>query len=538
MTRIAVLVGMMAWGVPQAVHTVPSGVPAPAPAAQQGSDGSPPRQAALAALERARSRAGSASTVIRDITLPSIERLIEDADARAASITVPERDRAFVARSLETARVYADRVAAGDDPYRSATGMLVKAYRSDWDGTLQPYALSVPRDYKPGRPGGWPLIVALHGAFSDHRHNLRRVFGLDNRPGENDAEASRNELPLPDVPALVVSPYGRGELMGYDGLGYDDVMRVIADVRRAYDVDPDRISLTGLSMGGGGTWEIGLRHPELFAALAPVCAVADYRRMVPPAEAAFYDTEALDRESPAALAANAARMQVFIFHGARDTTVPVGDSRKMVERFKALGMFGKNVRYTEYPDVAHSAWIPAYKDATLLRTLAGIKRDPAAPKTPAPPPPPCAAVPGLFGKSVPRQGPHVYVYGTHGAADAVAAARKLATAMADWGPMVGARFAVKGDNEISAGDRARFSLVLVGTAPLNALAEPMTAPDAPPLGDRAFRAVTQDRQHPGRCTLQLGALTPRGFERLKPFARSNRDGWAPEANRPFVLLAN
>ena len=70
--------------------------------------------------------------------------------------------------------------------------------------------------------------------------------------------------------------------MGYDGLGYDDVMRVIADVRRAYPIDPERITLTGLSMGGGGTWAIGLRHPELFAALAPVCAVADFRRMVQP----------------------------------------------------------------------------------------------------------------------------------------------------------------------------------------------------------------------------------------------------------------
>src|SRR5206468_11878401 len=130
---------------------------------------------------------------------------------------------------------------------------------------------------------------------------------LDNRKGETDAEASRNELPLPDVPALVVSPLGRGELMGYDGLGGDDVMRVLADVRRAYDVDPERISLTGLSMGGGGTWQIGLRHPELFAAIAPVCGVTDVRKWIPPNERALYDLEALEAQAPLALAANAAR---------------------------------------------------------------------------------------------------------------------------------------------------------------------------------------------------------------------------------------
>jgi poly(3-hydroxybutyrate) depolymerase len=526
MSAIRIAVAMLAWGMPAL-----AGKPPPETEVQF-------RAKLPAALAAAQARARTASPVVREITMPSIERLIQDADARAASVTVPERDGAFVLSNLARAWEYANAVAAGRDPYREATGMMVKAYRADWDGTLQPYALYVPPGYKPGRPGGWPLIVALHGAWSDHRHNLRRVFGLDNRPRENDAEASRNELPLPDVPALVVSPYGRGELMGYDGLGGDDVMRVIADVRRAYDVDPDRITLTGLSMGGDGTWQIGLRHPELFAAIAPVCAVADYRRMIKPADAGLYDPDALDRQSPPALAANAAHMQVFIFHGDKDTTVPVADSRKMVERFKALGMFGKNVRYTEYPDVAHSAWIPAYKDAALLRTLAAIKRDPAAPKAAVPPPPACTAVPGLFGKSVPRQRPHLYVYGTHGELAAVDAARKLATAMADWGPMVGAKFTVKADGEVTAEDRKRFSLVLIGAAPLNALDDSRPRPDVRPLGDRAVWALEPDRAQPGGCMLVLGAETPRGFERLKRFARMNRDGWGTEPNRPFALLAD
>jgi poly(3-hydroxybutyrate) depolymerase len=524
MSALRLVVAMWAW-----TWAAPAAKPQPETEAQL-------RQALPAMLDAARARARTASSVIREITLPSIERLVQDADARAASITVAERDQAFVTRNLAQAYAYAQDVAAGRDPYRAATGMMVKAYRAEWDATLQPYALYVPLEYTPGRP--WPLIVALHGAYSDHRHNLRRVFGLDNRPRENDAEASRNELPLPDVPALVVSPYGRGELMGYDGLGGDDVMRVIADVRRAYDVDPERITLTGLSMGGDGTWQIGLRHPELFAALAPVCAVADYRRTVKAADAPLFDLDALDRQSAPALAANAARLQVFIFHGDKDPTVPVADSRTMVERFRQLGMLGKNVRYTEYPGVGHEAWKAAYKDAGLLRTLAAIKRDPAAPKAAAPPPPACLAVPGLFGKSAPRQRPHIYVYGTHGAPDAVAAARRLATAMAEWGPMVGAKFTVKADSEVTAEDRKRFSLVLIGAAPFNTLDDPRPRPAVGPLGDRAFRALQPDTAHPGGCLLVLGAETARGFDRLKRFAHSNRDGWGPEPNRPFVLLGD
>jgi poly(3-hydroxybutyrate) depolymerase len=498
------------------------------------------RAAALQALGRARAAHGS--EVVREVTLPSIERLIEDADLRRASVTKPARDQAFVRDTLTTARAYAERVAKGDDPYRTATGELVKAYRAAWDGTLQPYALYVPRGYdgKNRKTSGaaWSLVVALHGAFSDHKHNLRRVFGLDNRPGETDAEASRNQLPLPDVPAFVVSPLGRGELMGYDGLGYDDVMRVIADVRRAYPIDPERITLTGASMGGGGTWAIGLRHPELFAALAPVCAVANFQRMVNPADAALYDLARLAALSPAAIAENAAHQQVFIFHGDKDPTVPVEDSRQMVARYEALGWLGKNVHYTEYPGVTHSAWIPAYKDAALLKTLAAVKRDPAAPRTPLSPPPPGEAIPGLAGKSVPREHPHLYVYGTNGPPEAVAAARALATRLADWGPMIAAKFAVKSDREVTAGDRAKFNLVLVGAAPFNTLAGALTVPmpDARPLGDRAFRAQVPDPHAPSRYALVFGAVTPAGFARLQRFARHNRDAWAPESNRSFTLF--
>jgi poly(3-hydroxybutyrate) depolymerase len=505
------------------------------------------RASALGAIARARAAGGS--EIVREVTLPSIERLVADADLRRASITKPARDEAFVRDTLATARAYAERVARGDDPYRTATGELVKAYRAGWDGTLQPYALYVPRGYEGQRtkadkkgsaPTSWPLVVALHGALSDHKHNLRRVFGLDNRPGETDAEASRNQLPLPDVPAFVVSPLGRGELMGYDGLGYDDVMRVIADVRRAYPIDPDRITLTGLSMGGGGTWAIGLRHPELFAALAPVCAVADFRRMVQPADAALYDLARLAALSPPELAENAAHQQVFIFHGDKDPIVPVEDSRQMAARYEALGWLGKNVHYTEYPGVQHAAWIPAYKDAELLKMLATIRRDPAAPKTPLSGPPPGEAIPGLASKSVPRQHPHLYVYGTNGPPEAVAAARALAGSLADWGPMIAAKFAVKSDREVTAGERARFNLVLVGAAPLNTLARelPVPMPDRRPLGDRAFRAQVPDARAPSRYALVFGALTPRGFARLQRFARHNRDAWTPESNRSFTLFDN
>jgi poly(3-hydroxybutyrate) depolymerase len=509
-----------------------SGLLAAACTSARGGDVDRLRAAAVGAIARARAVAEkSGSAVLREVTLPSIERLVEDADLRRAGVTVPARDEAFVRDTLKAARARADRVTAGEDPYRTATGVMVKAYRADWDGTLQPYALYVPRDYDASKP--WPLVVALHGAYSNPLHNLRRVFGLDNRPGESDDEAARNLLPLPDVPALVVSPDGRGGLMGFDGLGGDDVMRVIADVRRAYNIDPDRMTLTGLSMGGGGTWAIGLRHPEMFAALAPVCGISEFGSTIPPADAPLYDLARLDALSPSAIAENAAHMQVMIFHGADDPTVPVQDSRLMAARYQALGWLGKNVTYTEYPGVKHDAWIPAYKDAALLRKLAGIHRDPAAPRTPLSPPPAGEAIPGRYGKSLPRQRPHLYVYGTHGAPEAIEAARLLAQGLADWGPMIDARFTVKADRDVTPADRARFNLVLIGAAPLNALA-PVVAAAPAQLGDRAFRAVVPDPPSPGRYALVFGALTSHGFARLQRFVHPNRDHVAPESNRPYV----
>jgi poly(3-hydroxybutyrate) depolymerase len=483
------------------------------------------RAAAVASLAKA--KAARLSEVARAVSLPSVERLLEDGDARRAHVTVAARDLDFARRSFETARGYADVLLGGEDPYDYARGAMVKAYRDEWDGTLQPYAVFVPRDYDARR--AWPLVVALHGAGSNHRHMLRRAFGLDNMSGETDEEASRNEPAFPEVPAIVVAPFGRGELMGWDGLGERDVLRVIADVRRAYKIDPERVSLTGLSMGGGGTWTIGLRHPELFAALAPICGVTDVRKWIKPEEKADYDEKALEALSPPAFAENAAGLRVFIFHGDADPVVPVGDSRRMAARFKALGWLGKTVTYTEYAGVDHHAWTKAYAGAELLRTLAAQKRDPRAPRAARKPFPADKAVPGLFGKSLPRERPHLYVYGTHGAPEAVAAARALAEALADWGHAAAVRFVVKADADVTAEEKA-MDLVLVGAAPFNTL-----APAARTVtGDSAFRFVAPSLLGKGREV--MGAATPAGFAKLRRFAFHNGDHWAPESNRDDVAI--
>ena len=310
----------------------------------------------------------------REVSLPSTLMRFEDAQMRWHDFGRAPRDWDHVKRQLTAARDEAGRLAAGEDPWAGRTGLLVKAYRSELDDTLQPYALYVPKAYDPQK--AWPLLVSLHGATSNHLLHRRRVFGLGNRPGESDYEAIRNEVSFPDVDFIVLAPYGRGEVAGYNGIAEGDVLRAMADVERAYNVDPDRVYLTGLSMGGGGTWHLGLRYPDRFAAIVPVCAVGDLDLFPFAQEASADDRALMALTGPSAIAENAANQQVFVFHGDEDPAVRVAHSRRMVERYRELGWLGKSVHYFELPGVNHLAWDFAYREASLFARLAPIRRNP------------------------------------------------------------------------------------------------------------------------------------------------------------------
>jgi hypothetical protein len=107
-----------------------------------------------------------------------------------------------------------------------APGPQVLTFFSDIDDSDQPYAVYVPDGFDPERP--YPLVISLHGAYSNHRVNLRRVFGRGNLPGETDAEASRHFPKLRDVEYIVASPFARGTL-GYQGIPEKDVYGMFAD---------------------------------------------------------------------------------------------------------------------------------------------------------------------------------------------------------------------------------------------------------------------------------------------------------------------
>ncbi len=240
-------------------------------------------------------------------------------------------------------------LAASALPQTLPSGPQVLTFFSEIDDTDQPYALYLPKSFDPQKK--YPLVVSLHGADSNHRINLRRVFGLDLRPGETAAEASRYFPPLRDVNFIVACPFARGTL-GYQGIPERDVYDMLADVKRRFPIDEDRVYLTGLSMGGGGTLWLGLTRPDIWAALAAVCPA------VPP--------------GAEELAGNAIDLTVHLFHGDIDPVVPVATSRDWQKRLLGLGV---RVLYTEYPNVRHNAWTSAYRGGAIFDWFEPIRRD-------------------------------------------------------------------------------------------------------------------------------------------------------------------
>lgn len=228
-------------------------------------------------------------------------------------------------------------------------GPQVLAFQSAIDGSDQPYAVYIPKRFDAKKR--YPLVVSLHGAYSNHRLNLRRVLGESNRPGETDAEASRYFPALPDVDFIVASTLARGT-MGYRGVAETDVWAMIDDVKKRFPIDEDRMYLTGLSMGGGGTLEIGLLRPDLWAAIAPLCPVPPY----------FGESHA----------ANVLNVPVYFHHGDADPVVPVKVSRDWSKLMKDAGV---DVNVKEYPGVQHNVWEPAYKDAAIFKWFAQHKRN-------------------------------------------------------------------------------------------------------------------------------------------------------------------
>ncbi|GMW03032.1 MAG: phospholipase [Candidatus Hydrogenedentota bacterium] len=197
------------------------------------------------------------------------------------------------------------------------------------------YSVYVPRDYSPEKE--WPLVIFLHGMGERGSDGLLQTEVGIGRAIRRNPERFHCIVAMPQCPVTSVWP------------NRHDVIQAALDQSLVdYSIDKNRIYLTGLSMGGYGTWSFGAEHPEYFAALLPVCGGGD------PAKAASLAT-----------------IPIRVYHGASDSVVAPEKSREMVDAVKAAG--GK-IEYTEYPGVDHNSWDQTYGDPEVIAWLLSQKK--------------------------------------------------------------------------------------------------------------------------------------------------------------------
>lgn len=197
----------------------------------------------------------------------------------------------------------------------------------------------LPGDYGKSPQQEWPLIVYLHGAHL--RGATLELLMEEPLPRKLEKEN--------DFPFIVVSPQGDGEYEFWaENQMIDPLFTLLEELQSEYAIDSKRIYLTGNDMGGNGVWEIGLRHPAYFAALAPIAGYYGYPFEVPENICDLKD------------------VPVWAFHGRRDQFVPVEVEQELVD---ALVACGGDARITVSPDMKNDVPYKVYADPELYEWL-------------------------------------------------------------------------------------------------------------------------------------------------------------------------
>ncbi|HWQ92995.1 MAG TPA: prolyl oligopeptidase family serine peptidase [Clostridia bacterium] len=207
------------------------------------------------------------------------------------------------------------------------------------------YLLYLPEGYDADPAKRWPLMLFLHGA-GERGTNIWKV--AVHGPPKHAAVGS-------NFPFIVVSPQcPEGQRWSNEVL-----LGLLDEVTGAYRVDTTRIYLTGLSMGGYGTWNLGCSYPEKFAAIVPICGGGEKISIL-----------LASRERSQALRS----LGVWAFHGAKDPVVPLEESQRMVDALRQVGV--RDVKFTVYPEANHDSWTETYQNPELYEWLLKHQRQP------------------------------------------------------------------------------------------------------------------------------------------------------------------
>ncbi len=233
------------------------------------------------------------------------------------------------------------------------TAQQFEAHYHQKEGKTLPYLLLKPLNFDSSQ--SYPLLIFLHGAGergSDNKVAAKHFSSL--------VLADSNRI---NYPAFVIIPQcdtgyrwvevdwklDSHQMPAEPSLYMSLFLEVLDSLEQSPLIDKNRIYVSGLSMGGFGTWDLIARFPNRFAAAAPVCGGADLNT-----------------------APQIAHIPIWTFHGAKDRLVKPSRSREMVDALKKIN---GNIKYTEYPDLGHDSWKAAYAEPDFLTWIFGWRLD-------------------------------------------------------------------------------------------------------------------------------------------------------------------
>jgi len=192
------------------------------------------------------------------------------------------------------------------------------------------YLLHLPQDYSTSKKD-YPLILFLHGAGERGDDlELVKIHGIPKIVEQQK-----------DFPFIAISPQCPIDRWWVDPWLIEALNALVDKITGKYRVDESRVYLTGLSMGGFGTWALSMMYPEKFAAIAPICG-----------------------GGMPWMAFRIKDVPVWAFHGAKDPVVPIQRSEEIVEALKKVG---GNIKFTIYPDAGHDSWTETYNNPELYQ---------------------------------------------------------------------------------------------------------------------------------------------------------------------------
>lgn len=186
------------------------------------------------------------------------------------------------------------------------------------------YLLYLPKNYDESTDE-FPIVLFLHGA-GERGTDIEKVkvHGLPRLINEGK-----------DFPFIVISPQCPDNMFW----NTDVLAALLDEIEDNYRVDKNRIYVTGLSMGGHGTWSLAIAQPNKFAAIAPICGWSN-----------------------PTMAYSIKHIPIWVFHGAKDMVVPLSASEQMVEKLKSCNA---DVKLTIYPEANHDSWTETYNNEEL-----------------------------------------------------------------------------------------------------------------------------------------------------------------------------